>query len=110
MEKMMRRQKLPNTDSIEELAQFWDTHDLTDFERDLEEVREPVFRRKEGTSLRIELQPTEAKHLKKIARSKGVDEITLVRQWIVERLHESSSTERPPNKALQPTAPKTRRG
>jgi hypothetical protein len=24
-------QKLPNTDSIEELARFWDTHDLTDF-------------------------------------------------------------------------------
>jgi len=30
-------------DSIEKLAEFWDTHDLTDFEDELEEVTEPVF-------------------------------------------------------------------
>jgi hypothetical protein len=110
MEKMTRKQKLPNTDSIEELAKFWDTHDLTDFERDLEELSEPIFVRKEGTALRIELQPTEAQHLRRIARSKGVKDSTLVRQWVVERLYESSSTEKPPNKAFQPTARKTRRG
>ena len=110
MEKMTRRQKLPSTNSIEELAKFWDTHDLTDFEGDLEEVSEPVFVQKEGTSLRIELQPTEVEHLRKIARSKRVKDSTLIRQWIVERLHESSSTERPPNKTLQPSARKTRRG
>ena len=34
----MRKQKLPDTDSIEELAKFWDTHDLTDFKDDLEEA------------------------------------------------------------------------
>ncbi len=31
------------TDSIQELAQFWDTCDLTDFEDQLEEVTAPVF-------------------------------------------------------------------
>ncbi len=35
--------KLPITDSIEELAEFWDTHDVTDFEEELEEVPHPVF-------------------------------------------------------------------
>jgi hypothetical protein len=35
--------KIPETDSVEELARFWDTHDLTDFEDELEEVSEPVF-------------------------------------------------------------------
>ena len=106
----MRRQKLPHTDSIEELARFWDAHDLTDFAEDLEEAAEPVFVRAKGTSLRIALQPTEAQHLKKIARSKGVKEATVLRQWIRERLHEPSWTGRPPNKALQPTARKTHRG
>ncbi len=106
----MRRQKLPNTDSIEELARFWDTHDLTDFEEDLEEAAEPVFVRAKGASLSIDLQATEAQHLKKIARSKGVKETTVLRQWILERLHESSRTSRPPSKALQPTARKTRHG
>ena len=109
MEKTMRRQ-LPNTDSIKELAKFWDTHDLTDFEEDLEEAWEPVFVRAKGTSLSINLQPTEAQHLKKIARSKGVKETTVLRQWILERLHKSSWTRQPPNKALQRTAQKARRG
>ena len=42
----MKREKLPQIDSIEELAHFWDTHDLTTFEDDLEEVVEPVFEEK----------------------------------------------------------------
>ena len=41
----MKKPKLPKTDSIQELAQFWDTHDLTDFEDELKEVTEPVFLR-----------------------------------------------------------------
>jgi hypothetical protein len=40
MERPMKKTKLPRTDSIQELAEFWDTHDLTDFEDELEEVGE----------------------------------------------------------------------
>ena len=97
MEKTIRRPTLPDTDSVEELAGFWDHHDLTDFEDDLEEVSEPVFVRAKGASVSIELQPAEAQHLRKIARSKGVRETTALRQWILERLHESSPIRRPPD-------------
>ena len=45
MDNPMKTSKLPRTDSIHELAKFWDTHDLTDFEDELEEVAEPVFER-----------------------------------------------------------------
>ncbi len=110
MEKTIKRQRLPNTDSIEELARFWDTHDLTDFEEDLEEAAEPVFVRAKGTSLSIDLQPTEAQHLKRIARSKGVKETTVLRQWILERLQESSWAGRGPNKRIQPTRQTRARG
>jgi hypothetical protein len=41
----MKRKMIPDTDSIRELAAFWDTHDVTDFEDQMEEVREPVFQR-----------------------------------------------------------------
>ena len=41
----MNGRHLPQTDSIQELAEFWDAHDLTEFERELEEVKEPVFGR-----------------------------------------------------------------
>ncbi len=102
-------QEPPNTDSIEELAKFWDSHDLTDFEEDLEETGEPVFVRARGTPLSIELQPREARQLSRIARSQGVKESTVLRQWVVEKLHESSPAGARPDKALQPTAQEPRR-
>lgn len=48
----MKTQKLPQTDSVKELARFWDTHDLTDFEEQLEEVSETVFERRTEVKVR----------------------------------------------------------
>jgi len=86
----MKRQRLPNTDSIQELARFWDSHDLTDFEQALEEVGEPVFVRSQGASLSVDLPRREIQRVKQIAKSMGVSETTVLREWILERLHESS--------------------
>jgi hypothetical protein len=41
----MKGAKLPETDSVEELTELWDSHEITDFEDQLEEVTEPVFER-----------------------------------------------------------------
>jgi hypothetical protein len=35
--------KIPQIDSVAELARFWDTHDLAEFENELEEVSDRVF-------------------------------------------------------------------
>lgn len=40
--------KVPEIDFTEELAEFWDEHDITDFEDELEEVRGPIFDRGAG--------------------------------------------------------------
>jgi restriction system protein len=45
--------KLPQIDSIEKLAEFWDAHDVTEFEDEQEEVTSPVFERK--TIVRVPL-------------------------------------------------------
>ena len=84
----MKAQELPKTDSIQELAKFWDKHDVTDFENHLEEVTESVFERKSGTELRIHLQPQEADTVKQLAKIKGVKQETLIREWVLEKLHE----------------------
>ena len=84
MAKKMKKQQIPKTDSIEELARFWDTHDLTEFEDELEEVLEPVFERE--TTVTIYLQPEEAKAVKKIAESQGVPDKDLIYQWVREKL------------------------
>lgn len=87
MAKPMNHQTLPQTDSIQELARFWGTHDLTDFEDQLEEVPGPVFER--NTVVQIQLQPEEVEIVKEMARAKGVDSVTLIREWVLERLQPS---------------------
>jgi hypothetical protein len=39
----MSNDEMPDGSSIEELAEFWDTHDVTDYLDELEEVTEPIF-------------------------------------------------------------------
>ena len=82
----MKAQKLPQTDSIEELARFWDTHDLTDFEDELEEVTEPVFVRKPEIAMVLHLEPPEVAAVDRLAREKGVGQVELVREWVLEKL------------------------
>ena len=80
----MKKSKLPKTESIEKLAEFWDTHDLTDFEDELEEVAEPVFVR--GSAIRVHLESREAKALEKMAQAKGVSREALIRAWVLQKL------------------------
>lgn len=82
----MNTQKLPEMDSIEELAQFWDTHDLTDFEAELEEVTEVVFEKKSLSKLVVPLRPQELQALKRLAQTRGVPSEELVRAWVLEKL------------------------
>jgi predicted DNA binding CopG/RHH family protein len=85
----MKGLKLPQIDSIEELAQFWDTHDLTEFEEELEEVTEPVFERKPDTVIPLHLKPQELEAVKRVAQARGVAEAALVREWVLEKLQDS---------------------
>ena len=84
MEEPMSTNKIPQTDSIQELAKFWDAHDITDFEAELEEVTEPVFERE--TEVRIHLPFKEAEAIQKMAKSQGVDSAALIREWVLERV------------------------
>jgi len=84
METEMSANHLPNTDSIHELAKFWDTHDLTDFEGELEEVKEPVFER--HAAITVPLQPSEAEAIHAMAKSKGLADTELVREWVLEKI------------------------
>ena len=77
-------QEIPQTDSIQELALFWDTHDLTDFEDQLEEVSETVFER---STVKIHLQSDEVETIRKLASSRGISRANLIREWVLERIH-----------------------
>ena len=83
LEEPMGENRIPSTDSISELARFWDTHDLTDFDAELEAVEETVFVAEgPGHQLLVRLDDVEAATVRELARARGVDEATLVREWI----------------------------
>jgi hypothetical protein len=79
--------KIPDTDSIRELAQFWDAHDVTEFADELVEVAEPVFARRPTQGVTVPLSVNELKALRNIAASRGIDEAVLIRTWVQEKLH-----------------------
>ena len=81
--------KIPKTDSIEELAKFWDSHDITEFEDELEEAGEAIFDRDAQAIVRIHLPSEQARALRRIAKSRGMDEAALVQEWVNERLRAS---------------------
>ena len=74
-------------DSISELARFWDTHDLTDFEDELEEAAGPVFERE--AVVKVQLKPDQIEALNEIAKSKGIGSADLIREWVLEKIQVS---------------------
>jgi hypothetical protein len=78
--------KIPDTDSIRELAEFWDTHDVAAFEDQLEEVHEPVFVRPKS-AVTVPLTGDERTAIRKLAASRGVEEAELIHEWVQEKLH-----------------------
>jgi CopG antitoxin of type II toxin-antitoxin system len=85
---MKKKDPIPGSESLDGLAQFWQTHDLTDYEDEMQEVRDLVIERSPGTVFRIRLDPQEAEEIEKRAREKGVEESVLVKEWVLERLHQ----------------------
>ena len=73
--------------SIKKLARFWDSHDVTDFEDELEEVTEPVFEPRKVIPLNLE--SAEAKAVRKLAKKKGVPDAELIRDWVREKIRAS---------------------
>jgi predicted DNA binding CopG/RHH family protein len=84
MERPMKQSKLPETDSIQKLAEFWDSHDLTDYEDELEEVGEPVFVR--GAAIKVPLESREVEAVEQMAQAKGISREELIRVWVQQKL------------------------
>lgn len=83
----MKTNLIPETDSIEELARFWDEHELTDFDSDLEEVPEPVFgHRNNEAVVQVQLSWQEMERLQSLASQRGVAYTELIQEWVQEKL------------------------
>ncbi len=88
--RLKKKSRIPKFKTYEEEARFWDTHDITDFEDETEDI-DIVFElnkpRDETVILRVQKEIKE--QLDKLARSRGLNLSTLVRMWMMEKLQEN---------------------
>ena len=82
----MNTPHIPQTDSIEALARFWDEHDLTDFEDELQEVAERVFERGGEATIKIRLQRRDLEAVKRLTRARGIGQAALIQTWVAEKV------------------------
>ena len=77
--------RIPEFSSREEEAEFWDTHDVTDY---LDELRPVMVRATPNLALgmTVRLDAADREALGRIAAERGIGPSTLVRMWIKERL------------------------
>ena len=72
--------------SVEAAAEFWDSHDLTDYWNSTQDARFKV-----GIQRRVfltALEPELAKKLTAVARKRGISSETLINMWLAERTNE----------------------
>jgi CopG antitoxin of type II toxin-antitoxin system len=82
------KSRIPTFKSVEEEAEFWDTHDTTEFEDEWEEVTDVRFQAaqpKDGIWLRLDDDVLAA--LTRLAREQKTSPAVLARRWVLERLH-----------------------
>ena len=104
-----RVSSISQADSLEKMGEFWDTHDFTDFD----DPPTPDVEFQIACAVPIELDLLSA--VEHQARLRGVQVETLINLWLQQKLAEQSAnqsrTSAPtPQKGLQPTPRRTRRG
>ena len=85
-----RKSRIPEFRTREEEAKFWDTHDFTEFEDELQRVNVEVARPLSHV-LQVRLDDDAMHRIARSARAKGLAPSTLARMWILEHLSESSA-------------------
>jgi len=79
--------KIPKFANEQEEAEFWATHDATEFLQDTQPV-DMTFTdaRPRKTQIAIRFDPNTLRELRAVAQRKGVGYQTLIRMWVMERL------------------------
>ena len=97
------RSKIPEFESLEEEAAFWDSHSLAEFEDELEPVElEVVLPLRHGITVSLD---NDAFHrLYAIAKKRGMSFVALAETWVLEALAraeaaEVAETDRPAGRA-----------
>ncbi len=81
--------RIPEFTSIEEEAEFWDTHSTADYEDEFKPVR-ARFAKNLSENIAVRLDPETLAQLRELSHAKGIGPTTLIRMWILEHLKEET--------------------
>ncbi|OGK12581.1 hypothetical protein A3I50_05355 [Candidatus Roizmanbacteria bacterium RIFCSPLOWO2_02_FULL_37_9] len=82
--------KIPKFKSLEEEANFWDTHSFADYWGEFKDVKVIIdLKKPKDDTLIVRLQKGFRNQLERIARSKGLNVSTLARMWLMEKFQAS---------------------
>ena len=101
-----KKSRIPRFRSLEAEAEFWDTHDSTEFEDEFKEV-ELKFAKPLRHFIEVELPGETLDALFATALAKGIPFTELVRQWIEEHLLLETPAGTPRGKTSKPKAQAT---
>ena len=85
--------RIPEFKSREEMAEWFDTHDMADYQDEFKTVR-AKFAKNLSEGLNVRLDPETLDKLRHIAKEKGIGPTTLARMWIMEHLKEVQQANR----------------
>jgi len=81
-----RKTSISQSQILEEIAEFWDSHSLADY---WEQTREAEFEVRAKRRRRITLDPEVYAQIEAEARARGIQPETLVNLWLLERLEKA---------------------
>lgn len=87
MRTVHRPKPIPPFKTLDEEAEFWDTHDTSLLGKVPLMDLQLIEKEKEET-LTLRLQKSIKRKLEKIAQLKGINASTLTRMWLIERLNQ----------------------
>lgn len=78
-----RQSSISRSRSLEEIAEFWDTHSLADY---WDQTHEVEFEVRAKRRRRVTIDPEVYSQVELQARTRGILPETLVNLWLIERL------------------------
>jgi hypothetical protein len=88
MARNKQRDPIPEFETLDEIAEFWDAHSTADYPDLTEEVHFEVNLSKKRQP--IHLLPELVEQLESQAEARGVSIETLANLWLVEKVHEAA--------------------
>ncbi len=85
-----KKKVLPKFNSLDELVIFFETHDMSPYEKSMREV--PVDVDPKPSNLQLNIDPQLSRKIFKIARSKRVSSSQLLNSWIRKKIAEERRT------------------